>query len=82
LTEWLCRLRNRAVGAVAHNNIVTIRKDRDVLDSFKRLKNIDAAVLSDKLSPEQQEAILTNRTLLLCLLNKVCLDGLWFSLWS
>ncbi|KAE9361879.1 hypothetical protein PF008_g645 [Phytophthora fragariae] len=64
------KLRNRAVGAVASNNIVTIRKDRDVLDSFKRLKNIDAAVLSDKLNPTQQEAILTNRTLLLCLMNK------------
>ncbi|ETL89285.1 hypothetical protein L917_11757 [Phytophthora nicotianae] len=64
------KLRNRAVGAVASNNIVTIRKDRDVLDSFKRLKNIDASVLSDKLSPAQQEAILTNRALLLCLLNK------------
>ncbi|POM66078.1 Signal recognition particle [Phytophthora palmivora] len=64
------KLRNRAVGAVASNNIVTIRKDRDVLDSLKRLKNIDAAVLSDKLNPAQQEAILTNRTLLLCLMNK------------
>ncbi|ETL47994.1 hypothetical protein L916_02336 [Phytophthora nicotianae] len=64
------KLRNRAVDAVASNNIVTIRKDRDVLDSFKRLKNIDASVLSDKLSPAQQEAILTNRALLLCLLNK------------
>ncbi|KAL3658856.1 hypothetical protein V7S43_016221 [Phytophthora oleae] len=64
------KLRNRAVAAVASNNIVTIRKDRDVLDSFKRLKNIDAAVMSDKLNPEQQEAILTNRTLLLCLMNK------------
>ncbi|KAG6602870.1 Signal recognition particle [Phytophthora cinnamomi] len=64
------KLRNRAVGAVASNNIVTIRKDRDVMDSFKRLKNIDAAVLSDKLNPTQQEAILTNRTLLLCLMNK------------
>ncbi|OWZ06160.1 Signal recognition particle [Phytophthora megakarya] len=65
------KLRNRAVGVVASNNIVTIRKDRDVLDSLKRLKSIDAAVLSDKLNPEQQEAILTNRTLLLCLVNKV-----------
>ncbi|EGZ10208.1 hypothetical protein PHYSODRAFT_318537 [Phytophthora sojae] len=64
------KLRNRAVGAVASNNIVTIRQDRDVLDSFKRLKNIDTAVLSDKLNPTQQEAILTNRTLLLCLMNK------------
>ncbi|KAG2765795.1 hypothetical protein JG687_00009934 [Phytophthora cactorum] len=64
------KLRNRAVGAVASNNIVTIRKDRDVLDSFKRLKNIDASVLSDKLNPAQQEAILTNRALLLCLMNK------------
>lgn len=59
------------MGAVASNNIVTIRQDRDVLDSFKRLKNIDTAVLSDKLNPTQQEAILTNRTLLLCLMNKV-----------
>ncbi|KAF4322524.1 hypothetical protein BBO99_00002945 [Phytophthora kernoviae] len=64
------KLRNRAVGAVASNNIVAIRKDHDVLDSFKRLKNIDTAVLSEKLSLTQQEAILTNRTLLLCLLNK------------
>ncbi|KAH7459792.1 hypothetical protein KRP22_012826 [Phytophthora ramorum] len=64
------KLRDRAVAAVASNNLVTIRKDRDVLDSLKRLKNIDAAVLSDKLNPTQQEAILTNRTLLLCLMNK------------
>ncbi|KAG7393147.1 Signal recognition particle core component [Phytophthora pseudosyringae] len=64
------KLHNRAVGVVASNNIVTIRKDRDVLDSFKRLKNIDAAVMSDKLNPVQQEAVLTNRTLLLCLMNK------------
>ncbi|RLN96246.1 hypothetical protein BBJ28_00005119 [Nothophytophthora sp. Chile5] len=61
------KLRNRAVGAVASNNIVALRKDRDVLDSFKRLKGI---VLSDKLNLAQQEAILTNRTLLLCLMNK------------
>ncbi|RLN54500.1 hypothetical protein BBJ28_00013540 [Nothophytophthora sp. Chile5] len=62
------KLRNRAVGAVASNNIVALRKDRDVFDSFKRLKSI---VLSDKLNLAQQEAILTNRTLLLCLMNKV-----------
>lgn len=56
---------------MASNNIVTIRKDRDLMDSFKRLKNIDITVLSDKLSPVQQEAIVTNRTLLLCLMSKV-----------
>ncbi|RMX69893.1 hypothetical protein DD238_001184 [Peronospora effusa] len=64
------KLRNRAVGVVASNNIVTIRKDRDVLDSLKRLKNIDATALSDKLTSAQQEAILANRTLILCLMNK------------
>ena len=41
-----CRLRNQALGIVASNNIVTIRKDRDVLDSLKWLKNIDAMALS------------------------------------
>lgn len=64
------KLRNRAVDAVASNNIVTIRKDRDVLDSFKRLKSIDDCVLSEKLNLAQQEAILSNRALLLCLMNK------------
>ncbi|CAH0517554.1 unnamed protein product [Peronospora belbahrii] len=64
------KLRNRAVGVVALNNLVTIRKDRDVLDSLKRLKSIDATVFSEKLTHAQQEAILTNRTLLLCLMNK------------
>ncbi|KAF1791590.1 Signal recognition particle, SRP72 subunit [Phytophthora cactorum] len=57
-------------GVLWLQKLVTIRKDRDVLDSFKRLKNIDASVLSDKLNPAQQEAILTNRALLLCLMNK------------
>uniref|UniRef100_M4BRV4 Signal recognition particle subunit SRP72 n=1 Tax=Hyaloperonospora arabidopsidis (strain Emoy2) TaxID=559515 RepID=M4BRV4_HYAAE len=64
------KLHNRAAEIVASNNIVTIRKDRDLMDSFKRLKNIDITVLSDKLSPVQQEAIVTNRTLLLCLMSK------------
>ncbi|CEG45084.1 signal recognition [Plasmopara halstedii] len=64
------KLRNRAVGLVASNNIVTIRKDRDVLDSLKRLKSIDTYMLTEKLNPAQREAILTNRALLLCLSNK------------
>lgn len=56
---------------VALNNTVTIRKDRDLMDSLKRLKNVDTTVLLDKLNPAQQDAILANRTLLLCLMNKV-----------
>lgn len=56
---------------MASNNIVTIRGDRDLLDSLKRLKNIDGTVLSDKLNPDQQEAIVVNRALVQCLLNKV-----------
>ncbi|KAI9916542.1 hypothetical protein PsorP6_017218 [Peronosclerospora sorghi] len=63
--------RNRDVGIVASNNIVTIRKDLDVVDSFKRLKNTDALLAWDKLTPAQQEAILINRTLLLCRMNKM-----------
>lgn len=54
---------------MASNNIVTIRNDRDLFDSFKRLKSIDSSV-NDKLTAEQQEAILANRALLLCLMNK------------
>ncbi|GLE04988.1 hypothetical protein PINS_up013972 [Pythium insidiosum] len=64
------KLTNQAVGAVATNNIVAIRNDRDLLDSLKRLKALDAVVQSDKLTPVQQEAILANRALLLALLNK------------
>ncbi|TDH72169.1 hypothetical protein CCR75_000994 [Bremia lactucae] len=64
------KLHDRSVGAVASNNIVAIRKERDMLDSIKRLKNIDTSVLSEKLLPAQREAILTNRALLLCLMNK------------
>lgn len=62
------RLSDQAVGAVAANNIVSIRKDRDLFDSLKRLKSV---VLSDKLSLAQQEAVLANRALVLCLMNKV-----------
>jgi hypothetical protein len=65
------RLKNQAIGAVASNNIVAIRGDRDLLDSLKRLKGIDNVVLTEKLNPSQQEAILVNRALVLCLLNKV-----------
>ncbi|KAJ0396629.1 hypothetical protein P43SY_008881 [Pythium insidiosum] len=64
------KLTNQAIGAVATNNIVAIRNDRDLLDSLKRLKALDAVVHSDKLTPSQQEAILANRALLLALLNK------------
>uniref|UniRef100_K3X5P8 Signal recognition particle subunit SRP72 n=1 Tax=Globisporangium ultimum (strain ATCC 200006 / CBS 805.95 / DAOM BR144) TaxID=431595 RepID=K3X5P8_GLOUD len=64
------KLRNQAVGAVAANNIVTIRNDRDLFESFKRLKNINDELLSDKLTVSQQEAILANRALVLCLMNK------------
>lgn len=71
------RLKNQAIGAVASNNIVAIRNDRDLLDSLKRLKAIDNAVLTDKLSPPQQEAVLVNRALVLCLLNKVGLFALF-----
>lgn len=67
----LTRLKNQAIGAVASNNIVAIRGDRDLLDSLKRLKGIDNVVLTEKLNPSQQEAILVNRALVLCLLNKV-----------
>ncbi|TMW62400.1 hypothetical protein Poli38472_009893 [Pythium oligandrum] len=65
------KLSNQAVGAVASNNIVTIRADRDLFDSLKRLKSIESIVLSDKLAPAQQEAILANRALVLCLMNKI-----------
>lgn len=54
---------------MASNNIVTIRNDRDLFDSFKRLRSIDSSV-NDKLTAEQQEAIFANRALLLCLMNK------------
>lgn len=67
----LKRLKSQAIGAVASNNIVAIRGDRDLFDSLKRLKGIDNVVLADKLSPSQQEAILVNRALVLCLMNKV-----------
>lgn len=70
------RLSDQAIAAVANNNIVTIRKDRDLFDSFKRLKTISDDVLSDKLSLAQQEAVLTNRALVLCLMNKVRLHAL------
>lgn len=64
------RLTDQTIGAVASNNIVSIRKDRDLFDSLKRLKNISDELLSDKLSLTQQEAILANRALVLCLMNK------------
>ncbi|TYZ59552.1 hypothetical protein PybrP1_009585 [[Pythium] brassicae (nom. inval.)] len=64
------KLSDQAVGAVASNNIVSIRKDRDLFDSLKRLKSISDELLNDKLSPAQQEAVLANRALVLCLMNK------------
>jgi hypothetical protein len=61
---------NQAVGAVAANNIVSIRGDRDLFDSLKRLKSLEAIAQSDTLTPFQQEAIAANRVLVMCLLNK------------
>ena len=67
----IIRLSNPTVAAVASNNIAAIRKDKDISDAWKRLRAIDDAVLSDKLNAEQQEAVLGNRALALCLLGKV-----------
>ncbi|DBA00297.1 TPA: hypothetical protein N0F65_001492 [Lagenidium giganteum] len=64
------KLSNQAVAAVASNNIVSIRKDRDLFDSLKRLKAIENETTMEKLNFQQQEAVLTNRALVLCLMNK------------
>ena len=58
------------VSAVASNNIVSIRKDKDLFDSLKRLRNISDDTV-EKLTAQQREAIFSNHTLLLCLMNKV-----------
>jgi hypothetical protein len=73
------RLRNDYVSAVASNNIVAIRKDKDLFDSLKRLKSIDTDALSEKLTSEQLESILCNRALILCLMNKVWIQNEYFN---
>lgn len=66
-----CRARNPVPSAIATNNLVVIRKDRDLLDSLKKLKSLEGSGILTKMSFQQQRAVHYNKALVLCLLNKV-----------
>nr|CCA23060.1 signal recognition particle putative [Albugo laibachii Nc14] len=64
------KARNPVASAVATNNLVVIRKDRDLLDSLKKIKSLEGSVVLSKMSLQQQRAVHYNKAVILCLLNK------------
>ncbi|CCI50343.1 unnamed protein product [Albugo candida] len=64
------KARNPVPSAIATNNLVVIRKDRDLLDSLKKLKSLEGSGILTKMSFQQQRAVHYNKALVLCLLNK------------
>ena len=59
-----------AVMAVAANNVLRIRGQRDLFDSWKKCKSTLSDGLSKKLTPAQRLAFLTNGALLSLHMNK------------
>lgn len=64
---------------VAQNNVVSLKKDSDLFDSFKKIKAaMEPSVLEDKLTEQQRRVIQMNHALLLLYMNKLdaCRDQL------
>mmetsp|Transcript_22936 Transcript_22936/g.39296 ORF Transcript_22936/g.39296 Transcript_22936/m.39296 type:complete len:654 (+) Transcript_22936:53-2014(+) len=59
-----------AVAAVASNNIVSLKKERNLFDSLKKSKTAASEALDTKLSSKQKLVIACNRALLLLYMNK------------
>jgi len=58
------------VMAVAQNNVVALKGDRDLFDSFKKSKAATSEATEKKLTLQQKKAIAFNRALLLLHMNK------------
>jgi len=56
---------------VALNNIVVMKQDHDLFDSFKKLKQATSQVVGQKLTTTQKKALGFNRCLLLLHMNKM-----------
>jgi len=56
--------------AVASNNIVVVKQEHDLFDSFKKLKQATSQTLEQKLSIQQKKVIGFNRCLLLLHMHK------------
>jgi len=58
------------VAAVAMNNVVSLKGDKDLFDSFKKTKSAQTESTEAKLTMKQKKAIAFNRALLLLHMNK------------
>eukprot|EP01116_Phalansterium_solitarium_P012259 TRINITY_DN28393_c0_g1_i1.p1 TRINITY_DN28393_c0_g1~~TRINITY_DN28393_c0_g1_i1.p1 ORF type:complete len:671 (-),score=327.00 TRINITY_DN28393_c0_g1_i1:85-2097(-) len=61
---------DESVTAVASNNVVAIKRDHGLFDSFNKLKQATSAHVEQKLSSQQKKVIGYNRCLLLLLMSK------------
>ena len=61
---------DESITAVASNNVVVIKRDHDLFDSFKKLKQATSQTLEQKLTPLQKKVIGFNRCLVLLHMNK------------
>jgi len=59
-----------AVVAVARNNMVACKGERDLFDGYKHMRAASADSLGRKLNPTQQKIIATNHALVLLLMGK------------
>eukprot|EP00741_Cyanophora_paradoxa_P019543 tig00021127_g18865.t1 len=59
-----------AVAAVASNNVISIKKDKNLFDAMKKSSKAQSEGLTHRLTPRQKLVIASNRCLLLLLANK------------
>mmetsp|Transcript_45667 Transcript_45667/g.74472 ORF Transcript_45667/g.74472 Transcript_45667/m.74472 type:complete len:657 (+) Transcript_45667:64-2034(+) len=59
-----------AVVAVASNNVISLKQERNLFDSLRKSKSASSAALDQKLSARQKLHIAANHALVLCAMNR------------